>query len=131
MKRSKALQGFSREHHRALVIANRIRRLDGNELVGQTMLHQLNNSDFFDELAGHFAAEEQQLDTDLPHHPALALRFAREHAELRRLMAVLQAGDHRLLEPFGQLLADHVRFEERELFGAVETAQETMRITPS
>ncbi len=131
MKRSAALQEFSREHHRALVIANHIRRLDGDEAAGQAMLSQLNNSDFFDELASHFAAEEQQLGTALPHHPALAVRFVREHTELRRLMAGLRSGDGQLLGHFGQLLANHVRFEERELFGVLEATQEAIRVTPS
>ena len=70
-----------------------------------------------DELLQHFAEEEQQFASFWPQlqRPDLQQRFNADHAALRQL----------LQPPFqAALLADtlmaHVRFEERELFAALQ-----------
>ncbi|MCP2039478.1 hemerythrin-like domain-containing protein [Neisseria sp. HSC-16F19] len=110
MKRHPALQDFSREHHTALSLANRIRKQPQAD-------HQADIERHRDELLQHFDAEEQQFLPYWPQLPiALQQRFAAEHAELRRLLAQTPADAAQLAE----LLTAHVRFEERELFNAIQ-----------
>jgi len=122
MKRHATLQQLSREHHRALVLAKRIERLDaaGSQ---QEVLASV-TSIFQRELEPHFRAEETDL---LPRLRAagetdLVLRTLEEHQHLRTLAARIAAGAVDDLKPFGLALHAHVRFEERELFPAAEAA---------
>lgn len=115
MKRSEALAGLSREHHGALVMAQRI-------AAGALSPADLRRR-FDRELNPHFLAEERFLLPFLERAGASALaeRTRREHDEMRRLAAAADQGDIAALESFGIALRDHVRFEERELFVAVES----------
>ncbi|MBE9610916.1 hemerythrin domain-containing protein [Chitinilyticum piscinae] len=115
MKRSPELIHFSREHHPALVLAKRIQRAQDGDLDAL-----LPSAAFLDELERHFAAEEAQFALQLGGLAQLASRFNAEHASLRALMHKLHAGDVTALPEFGLLLEAHVRFEERELFPALE-----------
>ncbi len=72
--------------------------------------------------APHFAIEEALLlpALEAAGEPELAARTRREHAALRSLIAdVTQPLEERMAQ-FGTLLRDHVRFEERELFPAIQ-----------
>ncbi|MBE9608752.1 hemerythrin domain-containing protein [Chitinilyticum piscinae] len=111
MKRSPALIQFSREHHPALVLAKRIQHAAEHERAAL-----MPTPAFLAELESHFAAEEIQFAPALAALPVLAARFAGEHARLRALMHRLQQGELAALAEFGETLAAHVRFEERELF---------------
>ncbi|MDD9945930.1 MAG: DUF3565 domain-containing protein [Myxococcales bacterium] len=132
MKRHPALQGLSREHHQALVFARTLRTdpaadSPGKRFVGRDgaagpvggALTEVKQR-FHRELAPHFLLEEREL---LP----LSLCGDRE---LRRLADVLVDQHNALragfadplarLPALGTLLAEHVRFEEREWFPALE-----------
>lgn len=124
MKRIPALQALSREHHSALVLAKACIR--AAELEAETTVaDQCANvqSTFTAELMPHFDFEEMHV---LPVLSAageaeLVERTLREHEALRGMARTLC--DHReaaTLSAFGRLLADHVRFEERELFPRYE-----------
>lgn len=118
MKRSAYLQPLSREHHAALKLAKACERASvSGELVGETCRRILDA--FAIELEPHFLAEEHEL---LPLAPAaLAERMLADHARLRELAGSLrQRGSPATLRDFGTCLAAHVRFEERELFPAIE-----------
>jgi hemerythrin-like domain-containing protein len=110
MKRHPRLQGLSREHHHVLVLARRAMR----GYLSPTDARRA----FYDELALHFAVEEEQLLPALRASGAagieLAERMQREHDAIR---AAIAAED---VATFGRLLHEHVRFEERELFPAFE-----------
>lgn len=117
MKRSQTLIQLSREHHTALALA---KRAQTNALESTTLMQLM--ADFparwNGELEPHFTEEEQVL---LPRllsggADALAGRLVEDHAGLRALSARIIGGDAAALPEFGLLLADHVRFEERELF---------------
>lgn len=114
MKRTEALAGLSREHHGALVMAQRI-------AAGALSPADLGRR-FDRELNPHFLAEERFLLPFLERAGAAALaeRTRREHDEMRRLAAAVEEGDADALASFGIALREHVRFEERELFVAVE-----------
>jgi hypothetical protein len=122
MKRSAALAALSRDHHHALQAALRLRRAGAADLDGAVAhLHA------FWQPRGrrHFEIEERLLLPALPETDAdwreAAARVRDEHARIRAAVDALSAGGgvdgaHEL----GQLLRDHVRYEERHLFGLLE-----------
>lgn len=117
MRRSPALIALSREHHGALVLAKRATEAgDGAAALAAGLREH-----FAQALAPHFRTEEADL---IPLLAAAGLedlvqRLLTEHEALYRL-AQAAAADARDLPAFGQALADHVRFEERVLFPALE-----------
>lgn len=124
MKRSVALQPLSREHHTALTLAKACERAaqsrDG-ELVSKTCQKVIRA--FSDELEPHFQNEEQSLLPLLlqsPENKSLERHTLDDHQRLRALLAGLQQNDIGSLDDFGKLLTAHVRFEEQELFPALE-----------
>ena len=123
MKRSQALIRLSREHHAALVLAHKAKRLAGgtNEITVQEFMRSLPQI-FATELEPHFQIEERFLLPALRDAGAdeAASRTMAEHEALRALLKQIQQGEVASLAGFGTLLAAHVRFEERELFGLAE-----------
>jgi len=123
MKRAEALQPLSREHLAALLAARKLRQADDLEVVTREFLA-------FWEKDGrhHFRIEEDVL---LPGWAAYGeldrpgvTRMLEEHLAIRREVLRLEAGELTIeqVHTFGDLLHDHVRFEERELFVAAEAA---------
>jgi hypothetical protein len=125
MKRSAALAALSRDHHHALQAALRLRRAGADDL--DAVLAHLQA---FWEPRGrrHFDIEERLLLPALPETDAdwaaAAARVREEHARIRAgVDALAIGGGEAPLEAahgLGQLLRDHVRFEERRLFGLLE-----------
>lgn len=124
MKRTTALQSLSREHHTALTLAKACERAvqsRNEELVGKTCQRVLQA--FFDELEPHFRIEEQSW-LPLLHsaeNKPLEQRTLADHQQLRALLDDLRQNNIEALDTFGKLLSAHVRFEERELFPALES----------
>lgn len=124
MKRSTALQPLSREHHTALTLAKACERAaqsrDENQ-ISETCQRVIRA--FAVELEPHFQVEEQSL-LPLLHeaeNQPLAQRTQADHQQLRALLDSLRKNDIGALDNFGKLLSAHVRFEERELFPALES----------
>ena len=126
MKRSAALAALSRDHHHALEAALRLRRAGAGELDAAIAHLQA-----FWEPRGrrHFEIEERLLLPALPEtNPgwgAAAARVRDEHARIRAAVDGLRAGGRgeaslEAAHALGRLLRDHVRFEERDLFGVLE-----------
>lgn len=123
MKRADALKPLSREHLAALLAARKLRGADDVEVATREFLA-------FWEKDGrlHFRIEEEVL---LPgwaaygelDRPGVA-RMLEEHLAIRREALRLEAGELSIerLHALGDLLHDHVRFEERDLFVAAEAA---------
>ncbi len=122
MKRSDALTPLSRDHHQALVVAQRLRRAESAS--GAAV--ELFRSFWREHGAAHFRVEEEVL---LPlwrvlgsPDPEQVARVAQEHLEIRALALAVDGGEpgveqiHRL----GELMQAHVRYEERELFPLIE-----------
>jgi hemerythrin-like domain-containing protein len=126
MKRSDALSALSRDHHHVLVEAKSLRDAEPgreDEVAGRFV-------EFWAaDVEPHLAREEEVL---VPPYLAaggsedLVRRLRREHAEIREhaehLRTRLDAAGvcSGCLGRMGDLLHDHVRFEERELFPDVE-----------
>lgn len=124
MKRDTALQPLSREHHTALTLAKACERAaqsrDENR-ISETCQRVIRA--FAVELEPHFQVEEQSL-LPLLHeaeNQPLAQRTQADHQQLRALLDSLRKNDIGALDNFGKLLSAHVRFEERELFPALES----------
>jgi hemerythrin-like domain-containing protein len=119
VKRSAALTPLSRDHHRALEAALRLRRAD-EDTVEAAIAHF---QDFFEwEAQRHFAIEEEHvlpaLSQDDEEWAAGVRRVLDDHAAIRAHAASLDGvADARAL---GERLNDHVRFEERVLFVLLE-----------
>ena len=136
MKRHPALIPLSDDHHHELVQARRLRLAAdaGPEERAATAAAYVDL--FFSETVEHFRREEEDLFPVYLRHAgadaALVERILREHMELQGLARALRAGvaagdvPADALRELGTLLHDHVRLEERELFGAIQaTVPET------
>lgn len=123
MKRHQKLQDLSREHHLALQLALKAKRaaLSGDPIqVNEVAAACL--AAFYSALDPHFVVEENTLLHFLrtAGEDKLLTRVECDHQELRRLATQLQQADARMLLAFAELLASHVRFEEREMFVVLE-----------
>jgi hemerythrin-like domain-containing protein len=126
MKRHPELQALSREHHGALKLARDAKIAAGSADAAQVerLAARVVNC-FAAELEPHFMIEEQELLPRLAQaaqgaEAPLVARTLAEHAALRALAERLRTPDANALAEFAELLAAHVRFEERELFEAVQ-----------
>lgn len=125
MKRHPALQDLSREHYNALKLARDGKvAAQGSDGAARAALAARVVREFADEIDAHFRFEEEHLLPFLQRsgETALVEKTLAEHAELRDLVDALHVGGAgaSALQRFSELLATHVRFEERTLF---ETAQ--------
>jgi hypothetical protein len=125
--RHEGLQPLSREHHFALLYAKRLqayREASPEWLRERRAQLQRCLSGFWDgALANHFIIEEQHLPWARL-SPDWASRLWEDHA---RIAALWQAArkeptDAEALAQLGSELSAHARWEERELFPAVEAA---------
>lgn len=141
MKRDPSLAPLSRDHHRALVLARALKRdapaaLTARLPRGPVELAEHVRGWFARDLEPHFAIEEVDLvpASDLAGEPlrSLAQRVLHDHAALRASVADL-AADAALtdrLDTFARLLEEHVRFEERSWFVALEALWSRMPELP-
>ena len=124
MPRTGALLLLSREHHTSLVMARAARKAaDANDNIAHSEALKRIEAHWHAVLVAHFAQEEQliRLAADVLDPEAVA-RILSEHAELHTL-----ACGPCLLEPIvrlrrvGDLLAAHVRYEERVIFPQLQS----------
>ncbi|MGK2954721.1 MAG: hemerythrin domain-containing protein [Solirubrobacterales bacterium] len=122
MKRSDALIPLSREHHQVLTLAKSLKEATEVEAAAAEFI------DFWQPGGiNHFRIEEEVLlpGSNLPGPKSddLSARMLDDHLEIRRRAMTILAGEAVLgdFHELGTILDDHVRFEERELFLAVET----------
>ncbi|MCP5064250.1 MAG: hemerythrin domain-containing protein [Ignavibacteriae bacterium] len=123
MKRNENLINLSHEHHDGLVIALRIKKAidkteDYNTIVNY-ILH------LWATLKNHFDQEEDNFlaSKNIDQNNELIKRMLDEHQQFEQLVNKLSSKSENLkeaLSDFSELLNDHIRFEERELFPYVE-----------
>jgi len=121
MKRHPALQPLSDDHHRALVLARRLRQAPRTtDPATLAALAREVRREFDVDLDPHFRVEERWLLPALEKGDGgrFAKRIADDHARLRALVRADWSAStpHEL----GELLEQHVRFEERAAFPAAE-----------
>jgi hemerythrin-like domain-containing protein len=123
MKRSPQLSPLSRDHHRALEVALRLRRAGEDDVADVVAAFA---TFWRDHGLPHFEQEEEillpALGDDEPEVRSAAQRVRDEHASLRELAERLgpEPDDVGTARQLGTLLHDHVRFEERILFPLAE-----------
>jgi hemerythrin-like domain-containing protein len=134
LERHPALVPLSRDHHFALVQSLGLRRAaagaptpPGRSGAGAVAVAEAYLAFYADELLGHIADEDEVL---LPRVVQLlpdgAQRLRSEHEEIHELTALLRealsngADPRGLMRELGELLEDHVRYEERAFFEAVQ-----------
>jgi hemerythrin-like domain-containing protein len=123
VKRHVALQPLSRDHHVALVAAQRLRRATAADAAAAREAFL----DFWREHGAlHFRVEEDVL---LPAFAAYGdpadarvVQMLVEHVRIRAATAALAEGEPDLdsMHELGAALADHVRLEERAIFPLIE-----------
>ena len=129
MRRHAALVLLSQEHHHELAHARRLLRAADAGPERRLAVASAYVDAFFAETVEHFRREEEILFPLYVRHAGstpMLERILREHMELHGLVRALRAeaaaGDipPEALRSLGDLLHDHVRVEERELFGEIE-----------
>lgn len=123
MKRHEALFPLSHDHHHALVEARYLRLSeDDADTMTARLLEFWTRS-----LERHFKQEEEillpRLALQTPLEPDVRAQTLGEHAGIRSLIDSLIIGAEPradLLRSIGNALTDHIRFEENNLFPAVE-----------
>jgi len=126
MKRSPQLRELSSDHHLALRIARDAKKAIASGDQSKMAAMQANISQrFYDELEPHFKLEERYIAEPLKGlaDEEVLKQFHTEHAQLRSWID----GEHDalpFLAGFGELLEQHVRFEEREFFEVAQTLLE-------
>lgn len=125
MKRAPFLLPLSREHHTALSLARRCERAaqSGDAALIAAACEEAANA-LAGHLKTHFATEEDTLLPLLRTAAAQPLveRTLAEHRQFHALREALLRKDATALETFGKTMIAHVRFEERELFPAIEAS---------
>lgn len=126
MKRVAELRDLSEDHHHGLVLALTAKRTGSGQsdsLVSDVWADiELR---FKTELEPHFHIEESLIAPILESRgkTQLVSRLRQEHAVLRDFFVTGSQHTATTLRRWGELLEQHIRFEERELF---EVAQETL-----
>jgi len=123
MQRHPRLQPLSREHYGALKLAKLCAQAAEGDDTAIGLACQRAIQSYADELQPHFLFEENSLfpllrDTS---YQLLVEHALLDHRKLAELKDRMLPADKEVLRQFGQLLLAHVRFEERELFPALET----------
>lgn len=127
LRRDPALVPLSREHHGVLVRAFDLKQAAGRDDLAQQAAARAFLEVFEAEMRGHFADEEGLL---LPaargFDPQGVARIASEHREMEALAESLRSGLGQgvplaaTCAELGQLLDDHVRYEERAFFETLQ-----------
>lgn len=117
IKRSKELQPLSREHHQGLLLSWKIRKGLDNGTPPEKIMEYA--AWFYREhLVPHFEVEEKLLFPILGNEHPLIVRALEEHHQLTALFGSEASAE--LLRKIETELENHIRFEERILFGEIE-----------
>lgn len=126
MKRTSELRELSNDHHQALKLARKAKKAAvGADDHAISEVWTEVESLFNTELEPHFQIEELHIAPVLviQGETQLVSRLYEEHAAMRKLLSTVNGRSGANLKLFGELLEQHIRFEEREFF---EVAQKTL-----
>lgn len=118
LKRHKSLQPLSREHHHGLLLSWKIRNGFSKNIEVERIKTY---ADWFFEhqLIPHFDVEEAHIFSLLDDDHELKKRALAEHRRLKRLFTDTKDVE-RSLHKIEEELEQHIRFEERILFPAIQ-----------
>jgi hemerythrin-like domain-containing protein len=122
IRRSANLKPLSRDHHTGLLLCWKIREgLSRNVSTDRIKDYVLFS--FEEELAPHFQLEERLVFSLKRPGDEQTGKALEQHANLRNVITMMKSKpetDKADLRRFAELLDDHIRFEERELFPYIE-----------
>jgi len=131
LKRREELQALSEDHHNGLVIAVRCQRLAEGTFDADRSEFWASVTEFWRlQIAPHFEVEEEYLLPALRTlgEAEMAERIVREHVRLRAMIGETAPTNAQLLD-FGQLLHDHIRYEERVVFASTQNLLDANTLT--
>ena len=117
LKRHPAIVSFSRDHHFGLLLVWKIRQ-GLKKSINPERISKYVAFFFREDLEKHFKEEEMLLFSKLPVTDDLRKRAEADHQIIYTLGAAIEKRkfDPALLYHLADLLEEHIRFEERELF---------------
>ena len=118
LKRHKALQPLSREHHHGLLLSWKIRS-GFNKNIDSKRIKTYTDWFFETHLIPHFEIEEKHIFTILENDSELIKRALAEHRRLKRLFNETTEVT-KSLGKIEEELEQHIRFEERVLFPEIQ-----------
>ena len=119
IKRHKALQPLSRDHHHSLLLSWKIRQGFKKGIDPERMMVYVRW--FWDaHLLRHFELEEKQIFPVLGNDNPMVKRALREHRHITRLFTSNYSDKGRTLVLIEEELDNHIRFEERQLFNTIQ-----------
>ncbi|MFD0931248.1 hemerythrin domain-containing protein [Psychroflexus salinarum] len=118
IKRHKALQNLSREHHDGLIFALRLQKGVAKKAELQDM-EEYATWFWKHHLVPHFEMEETQLFPRLDDEHELVKKAKQQHHELKSFFDV-KSKSYLDFERIYKLLQKHIRLEERELFNLIQ-----------
>jgi hemerythrin-like domain-containing protein len=118
LKRHKALQPLSREHHHGLLLSWKIRS-GFNKNIDSKRIKTYTDWFFETHLIPHFEIEEKHIFTILENDNDLTKRALAEHRRLKRLFNETTEVT-KSLGKIEEELEQHIRFEERVLFPEIQ-----------
>lgn len=130
IKRCESLKPLSREHHHGLLFSWKIKTgIKKNVEVFRIKKY----ADWFYQnyLIPHFEVEEKYVFPILGNDNELIERAVSEHRSLERLFESSSAEFQKNISLIGDALVNHIRFEERVLFGEIQkiaTVEQLMSI---
>jgi hemerythrin-like domain-containing protein len=135
MKRCPELRDLSVQHRDALIAARSLRQAGEGSVPLEEAITRFLKA-WRTEIQPHFRTEEELLlpefDRAVPPDDPLIVRTLTEHVALRRavrdLVRATEEQRQVMAREIGQALHDHIRFEERVLFPAIEAALEGPRL---
>lgn len=118
IQRHKALQPWSRDHHHGLLLSWKIKK--GFSLkIGLQRIKNYTDWFWANHLKTHFETEEKYLFPILGNSHPLVIQALEEHLSLKTFFEYPIA-DTEILSEIESLLNNHIRFEERFLYNAIQ-----------
>lgn len=118
IKRHKALQPLSRQHHFGLLFSWKLRK-GFSKNIAPERLQKYAAWFFEEEIKPHFEAEEKYVFPVLDENNELIVRALKEHRRLERLFKEA-VNPEKSLSQLEEELDAHIRFEERILFNEIQ-----------
>lgn len=121
IKRHPAMVQFSKDHHFGLLLTWKITEGLNNGVAPDRISDYVLYS-YEEDLRYHFKEEEQLIFSRLSKEDTMRQRAEKEHTTINDLAGKIGQNkkDKTLLKLFADTLRDHIRFEERKLFGYVQ-----------
>ncbi|WP_281298660.1 hemerythrin domain-containing protein [Flavobacterium limnophilum] len=130
IKRSDSLKPLSREHHHGLLFCWKI-RTGIKKKVEVSRIKKYADWFYQNYLIPHFEVEEKYVFPILGNENELIKRAVSEHGSLKRLLESTNTEFQNNISLISDELVDHIRFEERVLFGEIQkiaTAEQLLSI---